>query len=350
MPSSTTSKDSQFNKLLDYVLGNQATWIASIGLRTGLFQAIADAGEPGIAEPVLAERLGYNLKYVAVWCRSAFAFELLDWDEAAGYRPAPHMETLLLDETDPQFMGGRLQIYAAFYEDYLVFPDYLSTAATEPSRTRDSFLIKAIQTSSKPDCVMITDSVLPQAPQTLAQLEAGGHILDVGAGGGYHAVHYARRFPQTTVTGLEFDKASVAVARQTVTEAGLTGQIDIQHGDANQLSAENLYDLVTMNLALHETGGPAEYRNVLCRIHRALKPGATLIVSELPYPDSLYAYRQDPVYKKLAGLQLHEVLAGCGMITQGELPRLLQQAHFTNVRVAEQPLSTRFVMIGEKSG
>lgn len=350
MSTEITSKDSQFNKLLDYVLGNQATWIASIGLRTGLFRAIADAGEPSIAEPDLAERLGYNLKYVAVWCRSAYAFELLDWDEATGYRLAPHMKSLLLSESDPQFMGGRLQIYAAFYEDYLAFPDYLSTGKAERRRTRDSFLIRAIQTGSKPDCVMITDAVLPQAPETLARLEAGGRILDVGAGGGYHAVHYARRFPQSTVTALEFDEASVALARQTVAEAGLTCRIEIQHGDANQLSAENMYDLVTLSLALHETGGLPEYRNVLRRIQRALKPGGIVIVSELPYPDSLYAYRQNPIYKKLAGLQIHEVLVGCGMITQGELPQLLQQAQFSNVRVAEQPLSTRFVMIGEKSG
>jgi hypothetical protein len=45
---------------------------------------------------------------------------------------------------------------------------------------------------------------------------------------------------------------------------------------------------------------------------------------------------------------IHEALVGCGMITQGELRRLLAEAGFENARVAEQPLPTRFVMIGEK--
>ena len=232
-------------------------------------------GDQGITESEFAAQLDYTAKYVAVWCRSAYAFEFLDWDETAGYR---------------------------------------------------------------------------LAPDTLARLEAGGRILEVGAGGGYHTVHYGRRFPKSSVVGLEFDEASTALARQTVAEARLGTRVEIQQGDANQLSAENAYDLVTMNLVLHETGGPPEYHNVLSRVHSALIPGGIVIVSELPYPDSPSTYRQDPVYKKLAGLQIHEALVGCGMITQGELPRYLEEAHFTNIRVARQPLYGRFVMISERSG
>jgi cyclopropane fatty-acyl-phospholipid synthase-like methyltransferase len=198
--------------------------------------------------------------------------------------------------------------------------------------------------------VMITESVLPQSPQTLARLETGGSILEIGAGGGYHTVHYARRFPKSSVTGLEFDGVSAALARRTVAEAGFGGRVEIQHGDANDLSAESAYDLVAMNLVLHETGGPREYHNVLSRVLQALKPGGIVIVSELPYPDSPYAYRQNPVYKKLAGIQIHEAVVGCGMITQGELPGYLEDANFSNIRVTKQPLAGRYVMAGERPG
>ena len=195
---------------------------------------------------------------------------------------------------------------------------------------------------------MLTEHVLPQAPQTLAKLEQGGKILDVGAGGGYHALHYAKRFPNAQVVGLEFDAPSLALARQTIAEAGLDGRVEIRHGDANELDEEDAYDLVTMNIALHETGGPPEYRNVLSRVRYALKPGGTVVVSELPYPDSPGEYRDAPVYKALAGVQLHEALVGCGMITQGQLRGLLAETGFANARVAEQPLPTRFIMLAEK--
>ena len=101
-----STKQAQWQKLFSYLLGNQAAWVADVGLKSGMFQAISDAGEPGVTENVLAKRLGYVPRYVQVWCRAAYAFELLDWDEAAGYRLAPHMGALLLDPTDSQFMGG----------------------------------------------------------------------------------------------------------------------------------------------------------------------------------------------------------------------------------------------------
>jgi hypothetical protein len=73
-------------------------------LKAGIFRAIADAGDGGTTEEALAQRLDYNLRYVQVWCRGAYAFELVDWDEQSGYRLAPYMESLLLDPSDPQFI------------------------------------------------------------------------------------------------------------------------------------------------------------------------------------------------------------------------------------------------------
>lgn len=348
MSTEVNAKQAQWQKLFGYLMGNQAAWIADIGLKAGLFRAISDAGDTGITEEALAQELDYKLRYVEAWCRGGYAFELLDWDERSGYRLAAHMESLLLDPADPQFIGGRVQFYTALYEDYLAFPEYLHTGGIWPRSAHDPFLIEALKNLTKPDCVVFTEHVLPQAPETLAKLERGGKILDVGAGGGHHAMHYAKRFPDTRVVGLEFDAPSLELGRQTIAEAGLGERAEIRHGDANELDEENAYDLVTMSITLHETGGPSEYRNVLGRVRRALKPGGTVMVSELPYPDSPSEYRDAPVYKALAGVQLHEALVGCGMITQGQLRDLLAETGFANARVADQPLPTRFIMLAEK--
>lgn len=50
----------------------------------------------------------------------------------------------------------------------------------------------------------------------------------------------------------------------------------------------------------------------------------------------------------LAGVQ--QALVGCGAITQAELPELLHAAGVTGVRVADQPMPTRFVMLADKTG
>lgn len=348
MTTTTNTRQAQWQKLFNHILGYQALWIADIGLKARLFRTIADAGEAGIGEDELARTLDYAPRYVQTWCRAAYAYELIDWDAAGGYRLPDDVGALLLDPRDPLYMGGRLQLYAAIHEDFRAFPAHLASGATWPRGEHDHGLLEAIAASTRPDAVALTDEVLPQAPLTLGVLESGGRILDVGAGGGHHVVHYAQRFPCSEVVGLEADAASVALARRALSQAGIDGRARVLHADANELDEEDAYDLVTMNIALHETGGPQQYRNVLRRVRRALKPGATVLVSELPYPDSPRAYRDEPVYKSLAGVQFHEALVGCGMITRNELRELLLAAGFTRVREAKQPLPARFVMLAER--
>jgi hypothetical protein len=229
------TKQAQFQKIYGYILGNQAAWVADVGLKAGLFRAIADAGPAGIAEDALAGVLAYDGRYVRVWCRAAYAFEYLDWDDGAGYRLAPHMETLLLDPTDAQFVGGRIQFFTALYEDFRAFPESLRTGRIWPRSEHDPWLLEALKNLTKPDAVVLTEHVLPQAPETHAKLEAGGTLLEIGPGGGYALAHFARRFPETRVVGIEFDAPSVELARQTMAEAGLGDRVEIRQGDANEL-------------------------------------------------------------------------------------------------------------------
>lgn len=255
----------QWAQLAGYIVGYQATWIVDIGLKTGLFQAIADAGD-GINEADVAARQGCDPRYVQLWCRSAYAFELLEWDQLTGYRLTPEMRTLLLDPADSLFMGGRLQFFAGLYEDFRAFPDYMHTGGTWPRSEHDPWLLEALKNTTKPDSRVWTETVLPQVPATLARLEEGGRLLDIGAGAGYALVHYAQRFPAAHIVGIEFDEPSYELARTAVAEAGVAGRVEVRRDDANELADIDQYDLVTMSITLHETGGPDEYANVLRRV------------------------------------------------------------------------------------
>jgi len=64
---------SQWARLAGFIVGYQATWITDIGLKTGLFQEIADADD-GITEADLASRLDFDPRYVQLWCRSACVY------------------------------------------------------------------------------------------------------------------------------------------------------------------------------------------------------------------------------------------------------------------------------------
>jgi SAM-dependent methyltransferase len=345
---SAPTRDEQFRKLFGYMGGFQGTWVAAIGRRAGLFQAIHDAGGGGITADALAKRLEYEPRYVLVWCRAGYAYELLDYDAATGFRLAPHLADLLLDLRDPQYLGGRVAISVAFTEDFAAFPARLADGASFPRRDHAPELVRAIMEASKPDFSIMTDLVLPQAPAVQARLEAGGEILDVGCGAAYGLLHLCRRFPQARGLGLEIDPPMLALAAQNLAEARVGDRVRVEATSALAMPFADRFDLAVMNIALHETGARPEWEAVLGRVRRALRPGGALLVSELPYPGTIEEYRAQPAYRMLAGIQHHEALVGCGMITIPELRELLESAGFGQIRRVEQPNPTRIMYLAER--
>ncbi|HEV8308954.1 MAG TPA: class I SAM-dependent methyltransferase [Methylomirabilota bacterium] len=338
------TRDAQFGKLFGYLGGFQGTWVAAVGRKAGLFQAVQEAA-PGITADALAKRLEYEPRYVRVWCRAAYAYELLDYDPHVGFRLAPHVGDLLLNPADPQYLGGRVEISVAFTEDFAAFPARLRDGAAFPRKDHSPELIRGIMETTKPDFAIMAEIVLPQAPAVIRRLDEGGAILDVGCGAAYGLIHLSRRFPRAHGLGLEVDPPMLALAAQNLAEAGVGDRVRVEPTSALAMEFVDRFDLVVMNIALHETGERPEWEAVLARVRRALRPGGALLISELPYPGTIEEYRAHPAYRMLAGIQHHEVLVGCGMITVPELQELLEGTGFRTVRRVEQPNPTRVMYL-----
>jgi SAM-dependent methyltransferase len=345
-PTERAEKDDQWERILGSILGNHAAWIIDIGLRAGLISAIGD--RDGVTTDELASSLGFDPSATGAWARAAFAYSILDWSEEHGYRLPASLYAILLDPTDPQYLGGRVQFYTALYEDFKVFPAFLKSGELWPRSAHDPWLLVALANLSKPDGVMITSHALPAVPKAEAALRQGGALLDIGSGAGRHLIHYATAYPTARIVGLEPDDSSNDLARHEIMGAGLGERVSVETRDANDLDAREMFDVVILNITLHETGGPADWANILRRVAVALRPGGSVVVSELPYPDSIADYRSDAVYRMLAGVQLHETVVGCGAITKGRLVELLREAGFADVRVVDQPMKTRYVVVGER--
>ncbi len=335
-----------FDRAFTHLLGHQAVSVGSIGIRAGLFAGIDDRGSVSASE--LAAGLGFDEHLVRVWCRAAFAFEFLDTDPEGRYRLTPGTATVMLDESHPLNMGGRFLFATAAWQDTLVYPDALADPAVRSLSERDPLVLDAMRATSAPDSVMIIDHVLPQVPGLVQTLDDGGAVLEIGCGAGQLCLALARRFPTARLVGVEFDPASVAQARSAVRDADLQHRVQVRHADANHLSDRDAYQLVVMNRSLHEVGGPDEHLDVLRRSHAALRAGGWTIVSELPYPDNEDDYRTNPDARRLAGVQLHEAIVGCAMITTSQLTALMRDAGYHEVRVIDQPRSSRIVSIGRR--
>ncbi|MGH3354488.1 MAG: hypothetical protein ACRDOJ_01235, partial [Nocardioidaceae bacterium] len=93
----------QAGVLLGSVAGYMAVRTVDIGLRHGIIRGIAAAS--GSTADELADLLEMDAFYVSVWCRAGLAADVLE-REGDGYQLAPHMQTLLLDESSPAYVGG----------------------------------------------------------------------------------------------------------------------------------------------------------------------------------------------------------------------------------------------------
>jgi predicted O-methyltransferase YrrM len=335
-----------FDRAFTHLLGHQAVSVGSIGIRAGLFAGIDNRESVSASE--LAAGLGFDEHLVRVWCRAAFAFEFLGTDSEGRYRLTPGTATVMLDESHPLNMGGRFLFATAAWQDTLVYPDALADPAVRSLSERDPLVLEAMRATSAPDSVMLIEHVLPQVPGLVQTLDDGGAVLEIGCGAGQLCLALARRFPTARLVGVEFDPASVAQARSAVRDADLQHRVQVRHADANHLSDRDAYQLVVMNRSLHEVGGPDEHLDVLRRSNAALRAGGWTIVSELPYPDNEDDYRTNPDARRLAGVQLHEAIVGCAMITTSQLTALMRNAGYHEVRVIDQPRSSRIVSIGRR--
>jgi len=104
------------------------------------------------------------------------------------------------------------------------------------------------------------------------------HILDIGSGIGGPARYIARRFG-ARITGIDLTAEFCEVARQLTQMLGLEDRLDFKQGDATAMpfadaSFDGAYSMnVSMNIA--------DKASFYAEIHRVLRPGGWLVLSEL---------------------------------------------------------------------
>jgi ubiquinone/menaquinone biosynthesis C-methylase UbiE len=113
--------------------------------------------------------------------------------------------------------------------------------------------------------------------------KAGDRILDVGSGLGGPARWLATQYG-CRVTGIDLTAEFVEVARTLSRRLGLEDRVDFQAADALDLpfGAGTFDGAYSMNVSMNIADKDAFYRS----IHRVLKPGAPLVLSEVARGDT----------------------------------------------------------------
>jgi SAM-dependent methyltransferase len=168
-------------------------------------------------------------------------------------------------------------------------------------------------------------------PQALAALQPGETVLDLGSGAGFDCFLAARKVgPSGRVIGIDMTDAMLEKARANAEKAGL-GNVEFRKGEIESLPvAGDSIDVVISNCVLNLV--PDKDR-AFREIHRVLKPGGRLVVSDMAWetePDA--AVRRDM-----------EAFVGCigsALVLDDYLSRL-QRAGFSRVACEKHPEAAR---------
>lgn len=254
-----------------------------LGIRLGLYEALAGAGPTNAAE--LAGAAGIHERYAREWLEQqavagvvavsdpgapsdrrrytlpdAHAHVLVDDDSEACMKPCAAVVPWLsraLDIMEAEFRDGSGAEFGLF-----------DLHDVQAGFTRPVFVHH------------LTQHWLPALPEVQAKLD-GGHtvrIAEVGCGEGAAAITLAKAYPNVEVDGFDLDPASIDVARRDAASAGVDDRVRFEVRDATDPALGGSYDLVLGIEMLHDVPDPVGILRTMRRL--AGSDGAVLVVDE----------------------------------------------------------------------
>ena len=265
------------------VLGalNEASFLlmASIGHRTGLFDAMADMAPATSAE--IAAQAGLNERYVREWLGALVTAHVVDHDASTGTfaLPAEHAACLTRAAT-PNNLAAFAQYIAVLggVEDDIV--ECFRNGGGVPYERYARFHTVMAEDSGQTVLPALFDHILPLAPGLTERLETGIRVLDVGCGSGRALNMMAERFPNSRFVGYDLSPEAIGTGNALASEKGL-GNLEFQIRDLSTFDSEaedNAFDLVTTFDAVHDQGNP---RAVLKGIHRSLSDDGIYLMQDI---------------------------------------------------------------------
>jgi arsenite methyltransferase len=157
-------------------------------------------------------------------------------------------------------------------------------------------------------------------PTTLADLEEGEVVLDLGSGGGIDVLLSAKRVgPTGKAYGLDMTDDMLALANENKARAGATN-VEFLRGHIESIPLpSNTVDVIISNCVINLSG---DKRRVLAEAFRVLKPGGRFAVSDVVVRGDV----PDAVKKSM------ELWVGCvaGALEEQEFLSMLREVGFEN--------------------
>jgi ubiquinone/menaquinone biosynthesis C-methylase UbiE len=164
---------------------------------------------------------------------------------------------------------------------------------------------------------------------SLAPLESGSTIVDLGTGPGILSIELHKLVPQAKIIGVDLSSDMLEIARKNADEAGMS-DYETRLGKAEEIPIEsNSVNLVVTQSSFHEWH---DQRKGLSEMLRILKPGGSLILKD--YNRAwLSAWRRGLLKFLLTMVgESYEDHVGMFKFTFDEVADLLKEAGFDEIK------------------
>jgi SAM-dependent methyltransferase len=310
----------QAGKVLSQVAGFVGTRTIQIGLQAGLFEALAEGPK---TSDQLASAKGIDELYSMVWCRSAFANELLEKD-GDKYKLAPHMDKLLLEEDLPGFIGGMVMTVTQ-PEVFDSFAAKLQSGERLWWDTCGPDFIKSVSLTGRPFYNRMITAGFSQVPGLTERLESGARLLELGSGAGVGLVKLATAYPNVSLVGVDGDAYSLDLLKERLAAEGV--KAELVHSTLEDFDMDSQFDVAFINITMHEC---RDLDKVTQNVHKALKPEGVFVISDMPFPESDEACRTVPA-RIMSGIQFFEGQIDDQLLPTKAYADLLTKHGFSNV-------------------
>ena len=258
----------QAGKFLSQVAGYVGVRTMEIGIAQGLLAEVG-ANANGITAADLAKNTKLDPMYVEVWCRAAYASELLETADGSAFTLAPYVDKLLLDRDFPGYIGGMPQVIVQ-PEFFDVFKKNLPTGEHIWWNDCSPTFINMVSETGRPFYNRLVPGGLSQVPGLTDVLTGNARVLDLACGAGYGLQRLAETYPTVSLVVLDGDAYSLEKVRERMKDLGIQDKIDLVESTLEDITAVEEYDAVLINISMHEC---RDIEQVAERVHRSLKPG-----------------------------------------------------------------------------
>lgn len=263
-------------KMLGDLGGAMSVPTVRIGMRLGLFAALADA--PATAAELAARAGGLHERYVREWALAQTANGYIDYDPAnETFSLSPEQQMVFVNTESPVYLAGAFELAAAMIEAETKVEECFRHGTGVRWGDHAGCLFCATGAFFRPGYVNnIVQSWIPALNGVEAKLHKGAQVADVGCGVGFSTLLMAQAYPQSRFTGYDFHEPSIAEARGHAAEHGLGDRVRFEVASAKEIGQRD-FDLITMFDCLHDMGDP---RGCAAHMRRILAPGGSWMVVE----------------------------------------------------------------------